>query len=112
MPSFKQPTFQERATLAAKAKTAALEKLRAKPPVDEAVLANRRAASLAKEEAQAKAREEKRISHELEKAEKKTRAAEAALAAAAAAPAVLTEAEKKIARDARYAARKGRVGKR
>ncbi len=112
MASFKQPTFQERATLAAAAKTAALDKLRAKPPVDEAVLAERRAASLAKEAAQAKAREEKRAAIELEKVEKKARAAEAALAAAAAAPPVLTEAEKKIARDARYAARKGRVGKR
>ncbi len=54
MAGYKQPSFQERAELAAKAKQAALENLRAKPPVDEAVLAERRAAHVAKEEAKAK----------------------------------------------------------
>jgi hypothetical protein len=108
MPSFKQPTFQERAALAAKAKQAALEKLRAKPPLDEAVVAERRAARAAKEEAQAKAREEKLAARALEKEAKKSAAAEAE-APAKAAP---TEAEKKAARDARYAARKNRAGRR
>ena len=110
MPSFKQPTFQERAALAVKAKQAALQKLREKPPIDEAVVAAR----LAREEAQAKVREEKLAARErekAEKAEKKARAAEAAASAKAPAPA-MTEAEKKAARDARYAARKGRAGKR
>lgn len=107
MPSFKQPTFQERTALAAKAKAAALEKLRAKPPVDEAVLAERRAAALAREAAQQKARAEKLAARALEKAQQ-----EALKAEEAAATAGLSEAEQKAIRDARYAARKNRVGKR
>ena len=106
MPSFKAPTFQERTALAAKAKQAALEKLKAKPPVDEAVLAERRAAVLAREAAPAKAREAKIAAREQEKADK-----EALKAAKVAASPVLTEAEQKAIRDAKYAARKNRVGK-
>ena len=107
MPSFKQPTFQERTALAAKAKQAALEKLRAKPPVDEAVLAERRAAALAREAAQLKAREEKLAARAAEKAQKDALKAEAAVASAG-----LSEEEQKAIRDAKYAARKNRVGKR
>jgi Family of unknown function (DUF6481) len=107
MPSFKAPTFQERTALAAKAKLAALEKLKAIPPVDEAVLAERRAAALAREAAQLKAREEKLAARELEKAQK-----DAAKAEMAAATAGLTPEEQKAIRDAKYAARKNRVGKR
>lgn len=107
MPSFKAPTFQERTALAAKAKQAALEKLKAKPPVDEAVVAERRAAALAREAAQAKAREEKIAARALEKAQKEALKAEKVVA-----PPVLTEAEQKAIRDAKYAARKNRVGKR
>ncbi len=103
MAAFKQPTFQERAQTAAKAKQAALENLRAKPPVDEAVLAERRAAQLAREEAKAKAREEKAAARERER--------EARKASAPQAVAPPTEEEKKAARDARYAARKGRSGR-
>ena len=109
MPPFKQPSFQERAEAAARARQAALENLKAKPPIDEAVVAERRAARLAREEAQAKAREEKRAAREREKAARKasapgTEAPEKIVAAP-------TEAEKKAARDARYAARKGRKGR-
>ena len=111
MPSFKQPTFQERVALSAKAKQAALEKLRAKAPLDEATLAQRQAVRLARETAEAKAREEKRAARELEKTARKTRALEEAAQDESQAPA-LTEAERKAARDARYAARKSRVGKR
>jgi Family of unknown function (DUF6481) len=107
MPSFKAPTFQERTALAAKAKQAALEKLKAKPPVDEAVLAERRALALAREAAQIKAREEKLAARAAEKAQKDAEKAERV----AASP-VLTEAEQKAIRDAKYAARKNRVGKR
>jgi len=108
--AFKQPTFQERAALAAKAKQAALDKLRAKPPVDDAVVAQQREARLAREAAAARAAEEKRAARELEKAKKKE---EAAAKATASAPAPkLTEAEQKAIRDARYAARKNRVGRR
>jgi hypothetical protein len=107
MPSFKAPTFQERTALAAKAKQAALEKLKAKPPVDGAVLAERRALALAREAAQIKAREEKLAARAAEKAQKDAEKAERV----AASP-VLTEAEQKAIRDAKYAARKNRVGKR
>jgi hypothetical protein len=107
MSFFKQPTFQERAELAAKAKQAALEKLRAKPPRDEAVLAARREAEALREAARAKARAEKLAARELEKAEKANRAPPPDAAAPA-----LTQEEQKRLRDAKYAARKSRSGKR
>jgi Family of unknown function (DUF6481) len=106
MPSFKQPTFQERTALAAKTKAAALEKLRAKPPVDEAVLAERRAAALVREAAQQQAREEKVAARAAEKAAKEALKAEQVTTNAG-----LSEEEQKAIRDAKYAARKNRVGK-
>jgi hypothetical protein len=123
MAAFKDQTFQERTALAAKAKQAALDKLRAKPPVDEAIVAQRRAAAEAREQAQAEARAAKLAAREQAAADKRQRAieaaqaAEAAAAAAAAAaeaakpykPKMPTEAEMKAARDARYAARKKRA---
>jgi Family of unknown function (DUF6481) len=111
MPAFKQPTFQERAALAAKAKEAALEKLKAKPVIDEAELAARREAAEAKAAAQVKASEEKRAAFEAEKIARKERAA-AIVAAAPVAPVPLTPEEQKAIRDAKYAARKNRLGKR
>ena len=75
MPSFKEQSFQERAALAAKAKQAALDKLRAKPPVDEAVVAARVAAAKARDEAAAAKREAMRIQREEEAAAKRERAA-------------------------------------
>ncbi len=108
--AFKLPTFQERAALAAKAKQAALDKLKAKPPVDEARVAQQREARLAREAAAARAAEEKRAAREAEKARKKEEAE--AKAAASAPPPALTEAEQKAIRDAKYAARKNRVGRR
>ncbi len=110
MPPYKQPSFQERAALAAKAKADALEKLRAKPPVDEAVLAARREAALAKEAAQAAARAEKLAAREQKKAERQALAEQKKAAAAVVEP-VKTEAEQKALRDAKYAARKNRLGK-
>ncbi|HET9639154.1 MAG TPA: DUF6481 family protein [Allosphingosinicella sp.] len=102
MPPFKD-SFQDRVGQAAEAKRKALENLRAKAPVDAEVAAARQEASRQRE---ARA-EEKRLA----KAEK-ARAAEEARATAAAAQATApeppTEAERKAARDARYAARKGR----
>jgi hypothetical protein len=109
MPSFKQPTFQERTALAAKAKQAALEKLRAKPPVDEVMLAERRAAAQAREAAAKIAREEKLAARVLEKAQKEAEKAERV--AATPVPKVLSDEEQKAIRDAKYAARKNRVGK-
>ncbi len=97
--SFKNPTYQDRVGQAADARQKALEQLRQKPPRDEKVVAERIAAA------------EKRETVKAEKAAAK-KAADAAAAvtkaAEAAANAPATEAEKKAARDARYAARKKR----
>jgi hypothetical protein len=105
MKSYKDPSFQDRMGRAAEAKKKALDRLRAKPPVDEAVLAERQAARARREEAEAAKREARKA----EKAQA-AEAAKAALdaAAAAAPPPPPTEAERKLARDARYAARKNR----
>ena len=59
MPAYKPQTFQERAALSAQAKQAALDKLRAKPPLDPAIVAERKAAAEAKEAALAEKRAEK-----------------------------------------------------
>ena len=88
---YKDPGFQDRQKSAADAKQKALDRLKAKPPVDEAVLAERRAAAEAKQAEQERAT-----------AEQESQRAEAE-ASAAAAP---TAEELKAARDARYAARK------
>ena len=56
MAGFKTPDFTERAALAADAKAKALEKLRNKPPVDEAVVAERLAAQERKDAAAAEKR--------------------------------------------------------
>jgi hypothetical protein len=111
MPPFKQPDFQERAALAAKAKQAALDKLRAKPPVDEAVVAKRVEAERAREAALVQARADRLAAREAEKAAKLEKAAAKAAEMAKAAAPKLTPEEQKAARDARYAARKNRVGK-
>jgi hypothetical protein len=96
-------TFQERVARAAEAKQKALDALRAKPPVDPAVLAARKEAQLKREAVEA----EKRAARaEAMKQAKEAKAAKAAAAAAVAAPP--TEAELKALRDARYAARKNR----
>lgn len=95
--SFKSPSFQDRIGSAAEAKKKALEQLRSRPAIDEQVLAERRAKSLEREKRMADKTAAK-------KAAKAAKAAEAA-AAVAAQP---TEADRKAARDARYAARKAR----
>ena len=53
MASYKEPSFKDRAALSAQAKQAALEKLKAKAPIDPAVAAERAAARAAKEAAEA-----------------------------------------------------------
>ncbi len=120
MAGFKDPTFNDRAAAAAKAKQAALEKFKARPKPDEATLAARRAA----EEAKAAREAERRA----QRAAEKEAAEQAKLAAIAAKEAAAREAEEakareesekmarqiellaqqKAARDARYAARKSR----
>ena len=129
MPAFKIPGFQERQEAAAVARTAALAKLQAKPPVDEAVVAERAARRQAKEAAQAAKRAAAMLAKEEAAEAKRQRELQAALdleaakaaQAAQAAQAKLdataqkvaerklwTEEDRKAARDARYAARKSR----
>jgi hypothetical protein len=102
--SYKDPSFQDRMGAAAEAKKKALEKLRAKPKVDEAVLEERRAAQARREAAAEEKRAAKQAAREQAEAEK----AEAAAREAAAVVTPKSEAELKAARDARYAARKSR----
>jgi hypothetical protein len=109
MPPFKD-SFQDRVGQAAEAKQKALDRLRSKPPVDEAVAAARKEASRQRD---ARAEEKRSAKAEKAKAAESARAAEDMKAAetaaeAAAAPPPATEAERKAARDARYAARKSR----
>ena len=92
-------TFQDRAGQAAQAKQKALEKYKSRPPIDEKVAAERAAAGQRREEAKAEKAAAK-------KAQAEAKAADDAAKAAASAPP--TEAERKAARDARYAARKKR----
>ena len=114
MASFKDPSFQDRVASAGKAKQKALEQLKAKLPVDEAIMAERRQAwdvreqalaeeRAAKAEANAAARSEKASLKAAKLAETK---ATAELKAARLKPA--SAADLKAARDARYAARKTR----
>lgn len=104
MPPFSEPTFQERTQMAAKAKQAALKKLKAKPPLSDEVIAERKAAELAREQKQAAASEAKRAAFEQAKAERKAAKEKTKPKLALG----LTEAEKKAARDERYAKRKKR----
>ncbi len=109
MSSYKEPTFQDRTALANKAKRVALEQLRAKQPVDEATLTERREAAKAREAAQIQASKDKIAARNLEKAQKRDRAAD--IAAAEAAVSQKSDEERKTDRDAKYAARKNRKGK-
>ncbi|HEX8308105.1 MAG TPA: DUF6481 family protein [Allosphingosinicella sp.] len=106
MPPFKD-SFQDRVGQAAEAKRKALEKLKAKPPVDPAVAEARAEAARQRD---AKAEERRAAKAEQSRAAEEAKAAEAAKTAeaAASAPQPLTEAERKAARDAKYAARKSR----
>lgn len=114
MGSFKNPSFEDRVASAAKAKQKALDQFKAKPPVDAAVMAERRRAWELREQALSEERASKAEAAAAAKAEKsRLKAAEVAAAEEAAArkaarlkPA--SEAEMKAARDARYAARKAR----
>lgn len=121
MSSYKAPSFQDRIAAAGLARQKALDALKAKPPVDEALMAERRKAREAKDQAIAIERAAKAEAAALAKAQKAERkaaeqAAEAEKQAAADAAAALkaarltppTAAEMKAARDARYAARKAR----
>ena len=89
------------------AKQRALDKLRAKPAADPAVVQARIDAAAAKEAAAAEKREARRIEMAEAKAAKEAAKAEREAAQAAAAK-PLTPEEQKAIRDAKYAARKAR----
>jgi hypothetical protein len=112
--SFKDPSFQDRVASASKAKQKALDQLKARPPVDEALMATRRQERETREQAleeerAAKAQEKaaaKAQNASLKAAERAATDAAAALKAARLKPS--SPEEMKAARDARYAARKAR----
>ena len=115
--AFKDPSFQDRIASASKAKQKALDHLKAKPPVDQELMATRRQERETRErtleeEWAGKARE--KAAAKAEKASLKAAALVAAEAAAALKAARLKPSspeEMKAARDARYAARKTRAGR-
>ncbi len=114
MASFKDPSFQDRVASAGKAKQKALNQLKAKPPVDEGLMAERRQAWDLREQALSEeraAKAEAKSAAKVEKASKKAlelAEAEAAAALKAARLKPASAADMKAARDARYAARKAR----
>ncbi len=109
MKRYKAPDFQERIAAAAQARNGALAQLRAKPPVDEAVQAERAARHAAEQAAtQEKHRLARLAANEL-KAAKRALAAEKAAQSLPPQKPELTEAERKAERDARYLARKSRA---
>jgi Family of unknown function (DUF6481) len=104
MAMFKNPDFKDRMKLAAEAKQKALEKLKAKPAVDPAIVAERIAAQAARDAAIAEKSAAKLAARQAIADEKA--AAKALANAPKPQPKVATAAEMKAARDARYAARK------
>ena len=99
MAVYKEPSHQERSALAQQAREKALKKLAQKPALDPAVVAERAAAQVAREAAAAEKSAARKAAIATAKADK-------IAAAQMAKPVVLTEAEKKAARDLKYAARK------
>ena len=111
MASFQAPNFQERAELAKQAKMKALEKLKNKPPMDPAVVEQRKIAEAAREASQEVKRQAKKAEQaqkEADKVAKKLAEIEAAKEAEKAR--MQKEVMDKLARDERYAARKVRKG--
>jgi hypothetical protein len=102
MSGFKEPSFADRQKAALEAKKNILNKFRAQPGPDDPAVIKRQA----EREAQAALRAKNKLLRDAEKAEKERREAERA--AEAAARELALEAERKAARDARYAARKKR----
>ena len=111
MSGFKEVSFADRQKAAAQAKQNILNKFRSQPGVDDPEVVKRRA----EREAQAAERAKAKLVRDAGKAEQKAREAQAAVEAAALAARekeeaiareAALEAERKAARDARYAARK------
>ncbi|MBB6124577.1 DUF6481 family protein [Sphingobium subterraneum] len=111
MHGYKEPSFQERTAAAARARNSALEKLQARPPLSQDEIDRRVAAQAAKDAAAQAKRAAAVLAREAAAEAKAERGREAArLVEPAATDPVLTESERKAARDARYAARKHRKG--
>jgi hypothetical protein len=115
--SFKAPSFQDRVASAKDAKQKALDQLKAIPQADPALMAARRQEGEARERALQEERAAKALEKAAAKAEKasdkaaQVAAAEAAAALKAARLKPSSPEEMKAARDARYAARKARTGR-
>ena len=110
---FKDNNFNDRASTAAKAKLAAIEKFRQMPKPDDPIVLARQAELKALAEAREARAAERRAQKEAEALAEKRRLEEEARAAAAAEAERKQrereeEAARKAARDARYAARKAR----
>jgi hypothetical protein len=101
MTSYKDPSFQDRTDQAAVQKEKALERLRGRPELDEVTVSLRKAAGARREAAQAEKVAAKKATAE-------ARAQSKAAAKAKAAAPIATDADRKAARDARYAARQAR----
>lgn len=101
MPSFKSPSFRERADQAANARNDALAQLRLKPPADDAAIALRQQSAERRQATSAGQASTRR-------AKASAAAQSKAAAAAKATNPTPTESERKAQRDARYAARKSR----
>ena len=111
MKTYQNFTFQDRSTQAAQAKQRKIDLLRAKKPLDPATQEARLLASEKREAAQAERRANRKAAEEaaVQAAhDAKVAAEEAAAAALAAIKPIPTDEERKLARDARYAARKNR----
>ena len=74
MKAYQGPSYQDRVGRAAEAKQKALDRLKARPAVDEATLAARREAALAREAAQAEKRAARQAARDEEAAHKARRA--------------------------------------
>lgn len=108
MASYKEPSFEDRAAAQRDARQKALDKLKAKPQADPETVAARLAAAAQREAAELARREARRAEMAEAKAAKAAAKVAAAELAAASIKPELTDAERKAARDAKYAARKQR----
>ena len=109
MTAYKDKDFGERLSAAAAARKATLERFRAKPGPDDPAVAERRAARQALVVAREARVAEREAARKAEAAREAAREAEAARQAAEQTDRdAALEAERKAARDARYAARKAR----
>lgn len=112
MALFKDPSFQDRVASATKAKQTALAQFKAKPSLDDAVMARRLQARVEREQTLAEERAALVAANAAAKAERsaikaaKLAEAETAAALKAARLKPADAAQMKAARDARYAARK------